>query len=678
MAYKRWTYAQLNKELASDLSEACGLEPLLCLLLTGRGITDPDEAMDFLVSNEMLCDPFDYIDMDAAADRVQRAIDEGESIAVYGDYDADGITATVLLYSYLRSRGARVIYRLPRRDGEGYGLHNESIDELAAEGVNLIITVDNGISAVDEIAYAAECGLDVVVTDHHQPPEVLPSAVAVVNPHRKDCPSEFKMLAGVGVAFQLVCALEGDTDRMLEEYGDLVALGTLADVMPLHGDNRVLVRRGLKRINSSTARLGIRRLRESGGAERELNATGVAFTVAPRINAAGRMDDPYKAAALLLSEDEEEARTLAGEIHALNNERQITETAILNELLQTLRVDDDALSRRVLVVWGEGWHMGVLGIIAARLLERYGKPCLVLNVDNGIARGSGRSLNGFSLYNALQACDDCLLGYGGHEQAAGLTLEASRLQEFRDRINAYAAQTAPQMPLAELSLDCRLRPGQITPAVLDAISALEPVGAGNPRPLFGLVNMTLERVESVGNGKHLRLTLTRDNARITAMKFSTSADTFPFRVGDTVDLAVVLDRNEYRGAVTVSVVVRDMRHSALPQEEMIEAIRRCDTVLRRELSPSETVVLPDRDSIGRVYRFLKQHTFCGSIETLCYRLKTNETSCTDILIACRILREAGLIDWYNDGDTVTVSVRETTGKTDLTQTETARYITKGE
>lgn len=678
MAYKRWTYAQLNKELASELSEACGLEPLLCLLLTGRGITDPDEAMDFLVSNALLCDPFDYIDMDAASDRVQRAIDEGESIAVYGDYDADGITATVLLYSYLRSRGARVIYRLPRRDGEGYGLHNENIDELVNEGVQLIITVDNGISAVDEIAYAADCGIDVVVTDHHQPPEMLPSAVAVVDPHRKDCPSEFKALAGVGVAFQLVCALEGDTDRMLEEYGDLVALGTLADVMLLHGDNRVLVRRGLQRINSNTCRLGIRRLKESGGVERELNATGVAFTIAPRINAAGRMGDPYKAASLLLSENEEEARTLAGEIHALNNERQVTESAILTELLQTLRGDDAALSQRVLVVWGEGWHMGVLGIIAARLLERYGKPCLVLNVENGIARGSGRSLNGFSLYNALQSCDDCLLGYGGHEQAAGLTLEASRLEEFRDRINAYAAQTASQMPTPELSLDCRLRPGQITPAILDAVSALEPVGAGNPRPVFGLTQMVLERIESVGNGKHLRLTLTRDNARITAMKFSASADTFPFCVGDTVDLAVVLDRNEYHGAVSVSIVVRDIRPSALAQDELLEALQRYHTVLRRELSSSDRVTVPDRDHMARVYRFLKQHAFFGPIEMLCYRLKTNNLSCTDILVACRILHEAGLIDWYDDGDTVTVSVRETTGKTDLLQTATARYIAKGE
>ncbi len=675
MAYKRWVYSQLDKELAGELSAESGLDPLLCLLLTGRGITDVEQAMEFLVGDELLCDPFSYIDMDLAVDRIQRAVDDGEYIAVYGDYDADGITATVLLYSYLHSKGARVIYRLPRRDCEGYGLHRESIDELAQNGVELIVTVDNGVAAVDEIAYAASCGIDVVVTDHHQPPEILPSAVAVVDPHRKDCPSDFKDLAGVGVAFQLVCALEGDVDRIFDDYGDLVALGTLADMMPLHGDNRVLVRRGLQHINRRDARLGICRLREYGGTERALNATGVAFTLAPRINAAGRMGDPYKAAQLLLSENEEEATALAGEIHQLNNDRQTTESVILKELLLELDNNAAILSDRILVVWGEGWHQGVLGIIAARLMERFGKPCLVLNVENGIARGSGRSMKGFSLFEALHACEDCLLGYGGHEQAAGLTLEAARLEEFRQRINTYAAQTAPQMPVLELPLDCRLRPGQITPEMLLSLTALEPVGSGNPRPMFGLSRMTLERIEAVGNGKHLRLTLTRDGARITAMKFSTTPESFPFRSGETVELAVVLDRNEYRGAVSVSVIVRDIRHTDLPQEEMLEAIARVDSVIRRETHEKR---FPDRERIARVYRFLKQQPYVGSLDVLCARLRSADMSCTDVLLACRILREAGLIEWRDEGDTVFIAVRETAGKVDLSATATARFLNEGQ
>ena len=674
MSYKRWTFSQLDKNLAGELSEECGLDPLLCLLLTGRGITDSRQALDFLVGNELQCDPFSYADMDTAADRIQRAIDEGESIAVYGDYDADGITATVLLYTYLRDRGARVQYRLPRRDGEGYGLHRASIDELLENGIDLIVTVDNGITAVEEIAYAASCGIDVVVTDHHQPSEVLPKAIAVVDPHRRDCPSEFKDLAGVGVAFQLVCALEGDTDRMLEEYADLVALGTLADVMPLHGDNRVLVRRGLQQINRKDGRLGLRRLREFGGVEKAMNATGVAFTVAPRINAAGRMGDPYKAASLLLSENAEEASTLANEVHQLNNERQVTEAAILKELLTSLEADADLLAQRVLVVWGEQWHQGVLGIIASRLLERFGKPCLVLTVENGIAHGSGRSMKGFSLYNALSACEDCLLGYGGHEQAAGLTLEASRLEEFRKRMNQYAAESSPQMPVAELWVDCRLRPGQITPDILLALTALEPVGAGNPRPLFGLTRMTVERIDSVGGGKHLRLTLARDGARITAMKFSTVPEKFAYRVGDVVDLVVYLDRNDYHGTVSVSIVVKDVHLTDLSQEELIDALAKVDTVIRRELTDAGSVRLPNRDCTARVYRFLKRQPYSGPLDVLCHRLKTPTFTCTDVLVACRVLREAGLIDWRDEGDTVFICVRETTAKADLNQTATAVYL----
>ncbi len=678
MAYKRWTYTELDKELAGELSAECGIDPLLCLLLTGRGITDAEAAVDFLVGNELVSDPFSYTDMDAAVDRVQRAIDEGESIAIYGDYDADGITATVLLYSYLCSKGARVQYRLPLRESEGYGLHCESIDELAEQGVQLIITVDNGISAVDEVAYATTCGIDVVVTDHHQPPEELPNAVAVVDPHRKDCTGEFKDLAGVGVAFQLVCALEGDPDRMLAEYGDLVALGTLADVMPLYGDNRVLVRRGLQQINRPDCRLGLRRLREFGGVEKAMNATGVSFTLAPRINASGRMGDPHKAAALLLSDYEEEADALANEIHLLNNERQTTEAAILQELLNNLYSNPQCLSQRVLVVSGKQWHQGVLGIIAARLTERFGKPCIVLSVDDGIARGSGRSVKGFSLYEALCACEGCLLGYGGHDQAAGLTIEESRIAEFAECINAYAEQTYPRMPVAELQLDCRLRPGQITTDMLSVLSALEPVGAGNPRPMFGLVRMKLDRIDAVGGGKHLRLTLSRDGATVTAMKFSTTPESFVYRVGDTVDLAVILEKSEYRGTVGVTIIVRDIRHTDLQQEELLEAIALHDAVLRRETSVKAVVAMPPRDTLARVYRFIKQRAFNGPLEAFCYCLKNETVSCTDVLSACRILSEAGLITWRNEGDTVFAAATDFAGKADLTQTPTARFLSQKE
>lgn len=674
MSYKRWSFLQVNKELASDLSAECGLDPLLCLLMTGRGITDSQEAMSFLVGNTLDSDPFMFADMDAAVERVQRAVDEGESIMVYGDYDADGITATVLLYSYLKSKGACVRYRLPHREGEGYGLHCDSIEEMADEGVRLIITVDNGISAVEEIDFAAERGIDVVVTDHHQPQGTLPRAVAVVDPHRADCPSEFKDFAGVGMAFQLVCALEGDPDWAMEQYADLVALGTLADVMPLCADNRVLVRHGLQAINRET-RLGIRLLREHAGVSgTQQSASSVTFSLAPRINASGRMGDPEKAAALLLSENAEEADCLAHEICALNKDRQETEAAILAPLMEDLCRDSARTAQRVLVVWGNGLHHGVLGILAARLTERYGRPSIVLSVDDGIARGSGRSIAGFSLFEALKACDGCLLGYGGHELAAGVTLEAARLTEFSQAINAYAADNMPQMPIAELKMDCRLKPDQIKPTLLDCLAALEPCGAGNPSPQFGLYRMTLDRIEAVGGGKHLRLTLSRDGTRLTAMKFSATVETFPFAVGDVVNLSVVLDRNEFRGNTTVSVIVRDMRHASLEQEDVIAAFRRYDAVLRREaITPAHA---PNRDCAVAVYRLLQKGTFNGTPESLLHAV--SQFDLTDVLLSVTLLREADLVDFANHGDRWQIAIKPVETKMDLLNTATARFLREQE
>lgn len=677
MSYKRWTFLQLDKDAAGLLSEECGLDPVLCLLLTGRGITDAETAMQFLGGDELTTDPYMLADMDAAVDRIQRAMDDGESIMVYGDYDADGVTATVLVYSYLKLKGARVDYMLPHRENDGYGLHRETVDRMAKRGVQLIITVDNGIAAADEVAYAAQLGMDVVITDHHMPPAVLPDAVAVVDPHRADCPSEFKEFAGVGVAFQLLCALEGDADFVLENFADLVALGTLADVMPLREDNRLLVRRGLKQIAAGT-RAGLQKLRQvAGTGDRPQTASTVTFTLAPRINAAGRMGDPTKAAELLLGDSTEETRALAQEIHDLNTTRQTTEAAILEEVAAQLESDPERLAQRVLVVWGENWHHGVLGIIAARLLERYGKPALVLSSKDGIARGSGRSIKGFSLYDALCACDECLLGFGGHEQAAGLTAETDRLPEFVQRINDYAAEHYPRMPVEELVMDCRLRPSQITPELLNCLSVMEPFGAGNPTPLFGLFGMRLEQVEPVGGGKHLRLTLSRDGARITAMKFSTTADTFRFVAGDTVNLAVTLDKNEYRGSVSVSIIVKDIRYSDTDQEELLAAVFDYEALLRRE-ETATCLLCPSREKTAAVYRLLKRAPFEGNVEALYHLLTGNEMSYQDVYICVQLLWEAGLITYRHRGNTMHLAVMENAVKADLAQTPTARFLKQKE
>lgn len=681
MGFKRWVLTELDKEGAAQLAEDCGLHPFLALLLTTRGIADPSEADAFLVGGEPGDDPFGFADMDLAVARIQRALDMGERMAVFGDYDADGVTATALLYSYLRDQQADVLYRIPKREGEGegYGLHRETVDWFSEQGVRLIITVDNGISALEEIAYARSLGMDVVVTDHHQPQERLPEAAAVVDPHREDCGSEFKDYAGVGVAFKLVCALEGDAEAVLERYADLVAIGTLADVMPLTGENRVLVREGLRLMNEG-GRPGLRALAEVAGMSgRTQTASTALFSLAPRLNAAGRMGAPDKAEQLLLSESEEDARLLAAEIQQMNVRRQEVEGAILEEALLWLRSHPDCRHQRVLVVEGRGWHPGVVGIIAARLLERFGKPCIVLSMEEGpdgalTARGSGRSVPGFSLFEAIAACAEELTTFGGHELAAGVGLPADHIDAFRRKINAYAAARYPVMPVPVLAIDFKLRPAQVDVEKLQLIAALEPVGNGNPAPVFQLSNMRLENITPVGGGKHLRLALSRDGAMISAMKFQTMPEEFPVPCGALLHLAVTLERNEFRGTVTPSVVVKDLRYADTEQEELLAAMAVYDQLMRGERPENPAACTPDRDQAAAVYRLLRaRNGWRGTWEQLAHAAGA-EMSYTQLRVTVEVLCEAGLAEAEDDGDRLCISLLPADGKVDLNDTPLMRRL----
>ncbi len=676
MAFKRWVSSPLDKDGAAALAETCGLHPFLALMLSQRGVTDAAEAETFLLGGELTDDPFCFQDMDAAVERIERAIETGERIAVFGDYDADGVTATALLYTYLRDKGANVTYRIPKRDGEGegYGLRTHTVDVLAADGVRLIVTVDNGISAVEAVEYAAACGVDVVVTDHHQPQEVLPRAVAVVDPHRADCGSGFKEYAGVGVAFKLVCALDGDEDAMLSRFADLVAIGTLADVMPLVGENRILVREGL-RVLARGERVGLRALAEVAGvADKPITSSVALFSLAPRINAAGRMGDPFIAEQLLLSQDVDEAARLAGEIQTLNTRRQEVEGAILAEVTTRLEQEPELLNDRVLVVEGHDWHAGVVGIIAARLLERYGKPCLVLNVSEGTAHGSGRSLAGFSLFEALTAVGDMLENYGGHELAAGVTLSADRVTEFRRRINSYAAAHYPVMPVPELRLDFKLRPGQVDVEKLQLIAALEPFGSGNPSPVFQLSDMKLENITPVANGRHMRLALSRDGVMVSAMKFQTTQADFPVPCGARLHLAVTLERNEFRGVVSPSLIIKDIRFAETDQDTFVQDLASVAALMRHEAVADPATCLPERAHTTALYRLLHATgVWRGTVEQLWYATGRG-MHLAQLLVALQSLREAGLVHVNDGGDMLTISVIPTTGKTDLNGTPIMEFI----
>lgn len=675
MSFKRWTFAPMDKDFAAALAEECGLHPFLALMLSIRGVKDAAGAENFLLGGELQDDPFGFADMDAAVERIEQALDRHERIAVFGDYDADGVTATVLLYSYLKERGADVIWRIPKRegDGEGYGLRPGTVDILQKQDVRLIVTVDNGITSLDAVAHANELGIDVVVTDHHQPQGDLPAAVAVVDPHRADCESTFKDYAGVGVAWKLVCALEGDADIPLQKYADLVAVGTLADVMRITGENRVLVREGIRLLNENE-RLGFRVLSEVAGIQgKTKNSSMALFSLAPRINAAGRMGSPELAAELLLTEDEQEATALAEQIQSLNARRQEVEGTIIGEVDTYLQEHPECLRDRVIVVDGGDWFSGVVGIIAARILERYGKPCIILSRDGDVAHGSGRSIHGFSLFDALTACGDLLLTYGGHELAAGVSLSAENIDEFRRRINQYAAETYPVMPVPELRLDFKIRPNQIDTDKLQLIAALEPFGNGNPSPVFQLSDMRLENVTPVGGGKHLRLSLSRDGAMLSAMKFQTAPEAFPIPCGSLLHLAVSIDRNEYRGVVSPSIIIKDIRFADTDQEALLADRATADGILRGEVPADVAACIPTRAQFSAVYRLIRAGGFTGSIEQL-HHLVGEDIGYAALSVALEALRQADLIRLHDSGDLLEIAVLPASEKVQLNDTPIMRFL----
>ncbi len=424
---KQWILPSAQEETVQELHKKSGKSDYLCELLLARGYQTPEAISEFLSGDGFLQDPYSLKDMDRAVQRIRKGIEDGEMIAIYGDYDADGVTATVVLFTYLESIGADVRYYIPTRDGEGYGLNQKAIDTIAKMGITLMITVDNGITALEEIAYAGSLGIDVVVTDHHRPKEQLPQAYAVVDPYRRDDETAFKGLAGVGVAFKLVCALEEDIESMLDYYAELVTIGTIADVMPMSGENRVIVQRGLEKF-SQTENIGLQALMEVAGvAGKSITSETVAFSIVPRINATGRLGHAKKAVDLLTTDDEEVAVGLAQEIDLQNRQRKALEEQILQDISQTINGTRQSSMIGYWFYRVTGWHHGVVGIVAAKLVEKYGKPCFLISCEGGEGRGSGRSVGDFSLFDALCACDDLLERYGGHTQAAGLTVKTDKL-----------------------------------------------------------------------------------------------------------------------------------------------------------------------------------------------------------------------------------------------------------
>lgn len=673
MKYKKWKRAALNRKAVSSLTES-GLPPLAALVLCARGMDTPAAARAFLTAGEApLSDPFLMKDMDRGAARLQKALDRGERIAVFGDYDVDGITATCLLTGFLRSRGAEVIPYIPDRLAEGYGLNLEALDRLAEGGVSLVVTVDCGITALEEVQHAGSLGMDVIITDHHECKETLPAAVAVVNPRRPDCPGPVPCLAGVGVALKLALALcpEEERENVLEDYSDLAAVGTVADVMRLTGENRTLVVRGLQAMEHFK-RPGLWAMMQEAGVESPCTSTEIGFLLAPRINAAGRMGRVPVAVELLLTREEDRARDLARELCGLNRERQAIEADIYEECVGALEREGPA-PRLSIVLAGENWHQGVVGIVASRLAERYACPVFMICLQNGRGKGSARAFGGFHLFHALESCADLLEGFGGHAQAAGFTIREENIGAFHLRMDGLVgAMTGGEQMESVLEVDAVLSDASLLNAEeVGGLSVLEPCGEGTPRPVFALSRCMVTGVTEIGGGRHLKLRLSKDGRPLDAIFFSVCAASAGVAVGDRVDVAFTPRINEFRGNRSVQLQVCDVRGSTTRMEEeqaLYERLCRGEALDSREAA----ALIPSRAEFAAVWRYLSSHARRGRVEDTARRLARGVSRTYGVretvmrtMVCLEVLDEHGLIRVENSTDHLCIDLCEVEGKVDL-------------
>ena len=642
---KQWNISYVPSDEAQaqirQMALQTGLSEIMTKLLYIRGYRSAEEAMRFLRMEETyLHDPFLMKDVSLAVDRIELALERGEKIAVYGDYDVDGVTSVSLIYLYLRSRGADIGYYIPSRSGEGYGLSNQAMDRLHEQGVKLIITVDTGVTAMEEVAYASALGIDTVVTDHHECRAELPNACAVVNPHRADDEYPFKELAGVGVVFKLVCAMEMARCRregipeiegvrqVFDSYSDLAAIGTIADVMPVSDENRLIISMGLHRMEKS-CRLGLQALsdavasgKERGSAKQnKITSAFIGFVIAPRINAAGRVSRASIAVELLLSDDEKRAMNLAEELCRLNTERQVEENRISEEAYRKIDALSEEDRRFVLVLDDDTWHQGIIGIVSSRITERYGLPSILISYDGAmdgkasefdVGKGSGRSLKGLNLVGALTDCEDLLVRYGGHELAAGLSIRRGDVATFRRRLNEYAArQLQGETNCHTLDADCEIEMQDLTMGLAEELNYLEPFGISNPVPNFVLRDAHVLRILPMGGGKHLRLTVEKDGIQMNAVWFNTSVSELQFETGDKIDLMFRLNINEFLGSVTLQMMIQDAKLSHSTMMEYHTQRVRYEEIHNGAVFSEDEDVYPSRDDVAAVYTFLRREYRMG-------------------------------------------------------------------
>lgn len=664
MNSKEWRIPFQKPEIPQALTDA-GYTPLLAAVLALRGINTVESA-DAMIKGGSDCiyDPMRILGMDKAAARVRTAIEKRELVAVYGDYDVDGITSTCLVTDYLQSKGLKCRPYIPDRNEEGYGLNCAALDVLKAENITLVITVDCGITAIEEAEYAHSLGIDMVITDHHEcKSDELPNAVAVVDCRRSEDTYPNPNLAGVGMALKLVCAVEGESEALLDKYADLVAVGTVADVMPLIDENRYLVRLGLKKLAQSP-RPGIAAMmRESSIDPRKISATTIGYGLAPRLNAAGRLGQAQTAARLLMSTDALEATTLAAELCALNRERQNIEMEIWKDA--NLRLADTAPDAPI-VLASESWHQGVIGIAASRLAEHYSLPSIMICLNGDVGKGSCRSYGGFNLFEALSACSEHLLGFGGHALAAGLNIRRDKLDDFRAALAEYYRNNRPEaMP----EVQCELLindPALLTVENVRSLDLLEPYGNANPKPVMCVSGAVLESARNVGNGRHLRMRVRIGGAHLEAIFFSHTMEELNLHEGELIDLAFTPQINDYR-EVSVQLLVSAARpHDSVPL---------CRAILDAQPAALYAAAryCPERADFVRVWRAFDSSFVVGdsaeAVAAQCLSGMAAEKFCLCLMV----LLEAGLLKGEN-GKIYGARCCSINGKADLEATSLIRAL----
>lgn len=677
-----------NDDDVKLLQKSLNLRPLTARLLASRGITDPDRARALTDKQHVvLYDPFLLKDIDKAVQRIRTAIEQKQTVCIYGDYDVDGVTATTLLYTYLSDKGCKCSYFIPDRISEGYGLSAPVIQRLA-DKTDLIITVDTGITAIEEAAFAKQLGVDMIITDHHNCRSTLPDAVAVVNPHREDDEYPFKFLAGVGVVFKLLCALEGEYQSICDRYAEIVAIGTIADVMPLTGENRYIAQIGLAKL-ADTKYLGLTALMRHAGVIRnghpkKVLSSTVGYMLAPRINAAGRIASASKAVELLLADNELDADRIAAELCNINKLRQATEQDIYDQAI--IMIEKERLcgiERKFLVLRSDGWHQGVIGVVASRISERYGVPCVLFSFDGDMGKGSGRSIKGFSLMDALASCEDLLIEFGGHELAAGLSITKENFDLFAERINQYAIEHPVENSTSNIiNVDCMASFDEITLDGITEIQLLEPFGLQNPQPLFLTEDLCITDITPLSAGKHVKLKLrpadSDDAHSLTALYFGMPASELAFCKGDICNAVYSVDINEYMGVSSPQITVKTLCYG----DEMLKIKERGDMYYAklRDASDRSDIphdVMPALGDFRNIFMFLRHELKDGKkrfTNMSLYRSVTakgyNSIDYCAMRVILDVLANEKLADiTYINGETFDIDLCRTTKKVDLDSTK---------